>query len=46
MDGGKLTKFRDSYEFKSPDHIISTSEILGADGKWITFMSGESHRKK
>ena len=46
MADGKLTKFRDSYEFKSPDHIISTSEILGEDGKWVTFMSGDSHRKK
>ncbi len=45
MADGKLTKFRDAYEFKSPDHIIVTSSLLGEDGRWITFMSGESKRK-
>lgn len=45
MADGKLTKFRDAYEFKSPDLIIVTSSMLGDDGKWITFMSGESKRK-
>lgn len=46
MADGKLTKFRDAYEFKTPDDIIVTSSVLGEDGQWFTFMSGESKRKK
>lgn len=44
MDGGKLTKFQDIYEFKSADEILMTSRMLGADGKWVTFMSGTAKR--
>jgi Protein of unknown function (DUF1579) len=45
MAGGKLTKFRDSYEFKTSDTIIMTAEMMGEDGKWLTFMTGEAKRK-
>jgi hypothetical protein len=46
MTGGKLTKFRDSYEFKSKDHIEAISSMQGADGKWVEFMTGQIRRKK
>ncbi len=46
MEGGKITKFRDSYEFKSPDLIVSTAEILDGEGNWVTVMTGETKRKK
>ena len=46
MEGGKITKFRDSYEFKSPDLIVSTAEILDGEGNWNVFMTGETRRKK
>ncbi len=41
---GKVAKFRDAYEFVSDDHIIATSSMQGADGKWVTFMTGHMHR--
>ena len=45
MAEGKLTRFRDSYEFKTPDTIIATSEMMSDDGKWFTFMTGKITRK-
>lgn len=41
---GSMTKYRDSYEFKSDDLIVATSEMMGEDGEWITFMTGEVRR--
>jgi hypothetical protein len=46
MTGGKSTKFRDTYEFKSQDHIEATSSMLGDDGEWVQFMTGQMRRKK
>ena len=44
LEPGKTAKFRDSYEFKSPDLIITTSELMGDDGKWVTFVTAETRR--
>jgi len=46
IEGGKIATFRDSYEFKSPDHIVAISSILTDDGTWVTFMTGDMRRKK
>jgi hypothetical protein len=46
MAAGKTTKFRDTYEFKSADHIEATSSMLGPYGKWVQFMTGQIKRKK
>jgi len=45
MAAGKLTKFQDVYEFKSPDEIAITSKMLVDDGKWVTFMTGSAKRR-
>ena len=44
-DPKKTAMFRDSYEFKSDDEIIATSEVR-VNGKWVTMMTGTAKRKK
>jgi hypothetical protein len=46
MAAGKTAKFRDTYEFKSPDHIEAISSMQGEHGKWMPFMTGQIKRKK
>lgn len=41
---GKMAKYRDCYEFKTPDLFIATSEMQGGDGKWTTIMTAEVKR--
>jgi hypothetical protein len=43
---GKTALYRDIYEFKSNDELAISSEMQGADGKWIVFMTGKAKRTK
>ena len=45
MNPGKTANYRDSYEFKSADEIVVTSETI-IEGNWVTFMHGTMTRKK
>ncbi|GAB5405900.1 MAG: DUF1579 domain-containing protein [Aureliella sp.] len=46
MSGEGTAKYRDAYEFTSDDTFTSTSSVLTADGKWVTFITGSGKRKK
>lgn len=46
MAGDKIDKFRDTYTFKSKDHIIVKSSMQSEDGSWVEFMTGDFRRAK
>jgi hypothetical protein len=43
---GKMTQYQDVIEFRSNDHRVLTSRMLGDDGKWQQFMTSHYRRKK
>lgn len=45
-DPDRTVKYRDVYEFQSPDRFKIRSEMQGPDGAWITFMQGDVRRTK
>ncbi|MBD2121883.1 DUF1579 domain-containing protein [Trichocoleus sp. FACHB-262] len=42
----KMAKYKDAIEFKSDDHRILTSHMLGDDGQWHHFMTAHYRRKQ
>ena len=43
---GKMAKYKDVTEFKSDDHRVLTSHVLGDDGQWHQFMTANYRRKQ
>jgi hypothetical protein len=41
---GKTTSYRETIELLSNDHRTFSSSMLGADGKWTTFMTAHYRR--
>ncbi len=45
-DPNQIIEYRDVIRVKSRDHRIFTSQTLGQDGEWLTFMTAEYRRKR
>ncbi len=43
---GKMAQYRDVIEFRSNDHRVLTSHMLGDDGKWQQFMTANYRRTR
>lgn len=43
---GKMAKYQDIIEFKSPDHRTLTSRMLGGSGEWRQVVTASYRRKK
>ncbi len=41
----KMAKYKDVIEFKSDDHRVMTSHVLGDDGQWHHFMTANYQRQ-
>lgn len=44
-DPKKTAKYKDTYEFKSKDHVEAISWMQDKEGKWVSFMTGQMRRK-
>jgi hypothetical protein len=44
IEQGKMAKYQDVIEIKSPDHRTLTSRFLAPDGTWKTFMTANYRR--
>lgn len=45
-DPTKMAHYRDTFEFKSPNHYTLSSSMQGDDGGWTTFMLADFKKKK
>ena len=43
---GQMAQYRDVIEFKSDDHRLLKSQLLGDDGQWQQFMTAHYRRVK
>jgi hypothetical protein len=41
-----MGKYKDAIEWKSDDHRVLASHMLGDDGKWHGFMTAHYRRRK
>jgi hypothetical protein len=46
MNPGRVTRFREVVEMKSPDHKVFTSFMQDEKGEWLQVMTSEARRKQ